>query len=144
MLETIRLKDLFWVPSAFTIQLTALAGLALVTWWALGLIRSLHKWLRVGWGCRQVPSAPNGNFLLGHVLALAPPNCAWERMYSWLKKKNAPGGILKVRILHRTGILVGDPLAIKRIFQVIHTIFKLIVYLEFQSRILCCICLCDY
>ncbi|GAB4821188.1 hypothetical protein N2152v2_008234 [Parachlorella kessleri] len=103
-------------------KLAALAAVALATWWVIGLIRDLVKWVRVGLACRPVPSAPGGNALLGHVLGLAPPNCAWDRMYDWLKQ--SPGGILRFRILQRTGILVGDPAAIKRIFQTRQKIYE--------------------
>lgn len=97
-------------------RVAALLGVVLVTWWALGVIKWAVRWIRVAVGTRQVPSAPGGNALLGHVIPLAPPNCAWEKMYEWLQK--SAGGILKVRILNRTGILVGNPQAMKRIFQV--------------------------
>lgn len=90
------------------------AAAALISWWLLGLLRGALKWTRVALGCRAVPAAPEGG-LLGHTLALAPPNCAWEKMYGWLQKSS---GILRVRILHRTGIVVSDPRAVKRIFQV--------------------------
>jgi hypothetical protein len=98
------------------VKLAALAGVVLLTWWAIGVIRSTVKWIRIGVGCHPMPAAPEGNALLGHALALAPPNSAWEKMYEWLRQ--SPNGLLRFRILYRTGILVGDPMAIKRIFQV--------------------------
>lgn len=93
-----------------------LVALALAAWWVVSLLRGAAKWLRVARGCAGLPTAPGCNPLLGHVTSLAPPNCAWEKMYGWMA--NVPDRIYKVRILHRTGVVVGNPLAIKRIFQV--------------------------
>ena len=72
------------------------------------------RWITVGLGTRKVPVAPGGNWLLGHVIPLAT-SCAWEKMHEWVR--GSPP-LVRFRILHRTGIVVGDPLAVKRIFQV--------------------------
>ena len=72
------------------------------------------RWVSVGWGTRSVPVAPGGNWLLGHVFQLAS-GCAWEKMHDWVR--NSPP-IVRFRILHRTGIIISDPLDVKRVFQV--------------------------
>jgi len=78
----------------------------------------IHRWLSVAVGTRNIPSAPEGNWLLGHVIPLAK-NCAWEKMYEWV---GASPPLIKFRIFHRIGVVVGDPRGLKRIFQ---TRFKL-------------------
>lgn len=51
-------------------------------------------------------------FFLGQALTLAH-GCPWEHMYRWVTSHS----LVKFRVLHRTGIIVGDPLGLKRIFQ---------------------------
>jgi len=74
----------------------------------------VSRWGKVHLGTRHVPSAPGSNWLLGHVFPLAS-SCAWEKMYEWVGA-NPP--LIKFRIFHRIGIVVGDPNGLKRIFQV--------------------------
>lgn len=50
--------------------------------------------------------------LFGQALILAQ-GCPWEHMYRWVTGKS----LVKFRVLHRTGIIVGDPKGLKRIFQ---------------------------
>lgn len=80
----------------------------------LGLVRGLRRWIVVGIGTRAIPCAPEGNWLLGHVIPLAT-SCAWEKMYEWVKARPP---LIRFRILHRTGVVIGDPYAVKRVFQV--------------------------
>ena len=90
------------------------AAAVLLLRFALSTFKFAARWIVVGFGTRSVPTAPEGNWLLGHVIPLAR-NCAWEKMYEWV---GGAGSIVKFRILHRTGVVVGDPLGVKRIFQV--------------------------
>jgi hypothetical protein len=91
-----------------------LAALYIISWLAASAFQFAVRWTKVGLGTRHIPVAPGGNWLLGHVFPLAT-NCAWEQMHEWVR--NSPP-LVRFRILHRTGIVVGDALAIKRIFQV--------------------------
>lgn len=99
-----------------------LAAYLIAIYLALSIVISAfnfaHRWIKVGFGTRNVPAAPGSNWLLGHALQLAT-TCAWEKMHEWVR--NAPP-MVRFRILHRTGIIINDPLVIKRIFQ---TRFKL-------------------
>ena len=49
---------------------------------------------------------------LGQALTLAG-GCPWEHMYRWVTSHS----LVKFRVLYRTGIIVGDPLGLNRIFQ---------------------------
>lgn len=62
-----------------------------------------------------MPSAPGGNFLLGNALQLAGNACPWGKMLEWV---TAAGPCVRIRIGARIGLVVGDPAAMKRIFQV--------------------------
>ena len=92
--------------------LLAAAYFALTT--LAAFIKFSHRWITVGLGTRKVPAAPGGNWLLGNALQLAS-GCAWEKMHEWVRARPP---LVRFRILHRTGILVNDALAVKRIFQV--------------------------
>jgi hypothetical protein len=65
-----------------------------------------------------VPAAPGGDFVLGHVIPLlnAPRHGkgAWDLMEDWV---NAKGRLVRFRILGTHGVVVSDPVAVKRIFQ---------------------------
>jgi hypothetical protein len=65
-----------------------------------------------------VPVAPGGDCVLGHALSLlsAPRHGkgAWDLMEDWL---NTKGRIVRFRILGTHGVVVNDPIAVKRIFQ---------------------------
>lgn len=89
--------------------------LVLVMVYARGFLAKAYRWLRVGFGTSSIPTAPEGHWLLGHIVPLAK-SCAWEKMYGWLKAND--GELVKFRIGHRTGVLVGSPEGLKRVFQV--------------------------
>lgn len=98
----------------------------------LGLVSQTTRWVVVAVRTRHIPSVPyEGNYgkgplsmlmgfldrilvvpLLGQALILAQ-GCPWEHMYRWVTGKS----LVKFRVLHRTGIIVGDPKGLKRIFQ---------------------------
>lgn len=90
--------------------LPALIGLAKAL---VAFGRFVSRWTHVAVNTRHVPAAPGGNWLLGHVFQLMN-TCAWEKMYDWVV---ASPPMVRFRILHRTGIIVGDPWGLKRIFQ---------------------------
>lgn len=83
--------------------------------YVIKLLKSSWRWIYVAAKSTKVPTAPENNSLLGHVLPLAK-HCAWEKMYEWLKVND--GNLVKIRIGHRTGVLVGSPEGLKRVFQV--------------------------
>lgn len=78
------------------------------------VVNLASRWIPVGLGTAHIPTAPGSNWILGHVFQLAS-GCAWEKMYDWVA---ASPPLVKFRILHRTGVIVGDPRGLKRIFQV--------------------------
>ena len=92
----------------------ALAALYFVSSLVASIFQFAARWIKVGLGTRHIPVAPGGNWLIGHVFQLAT-NCPWEQMHEWVR--NSPP-LVRFRIFHRTGIVVNDALAIKRIFQV--------------------------
>ncbi len=97
------------------------------------IVTQTTRWVVVAVRTRQIPSVPYeenyGNDdplsmlmgfldrtvvvpLLGQALILAR-GCPWEHMYRWVTDKS----LVKCRVLHRTGIIVGDPKGLKRVFQ---------------------------
>ena len=50
--------------------------------------------------------------VFGQALVLAK-GCPWGHMYRWVTGKS----LVKFRVLHRTGVIVGDPKGLKRVFQ---------------------------
>jgi hypothetical protein len=104
-----------WIQQQQPLRLAfVLAALYFVSSLAASLFQFAARWIKVGLGTRHIPVAPGGNWLIGHVFQLAT-NCPWEQMHEWVR--NSPP-LVRFRIFHRTGIVVNDPLAIKRIFQV--------------------------
>lgn len=100
----------------------------------LRLLSRTTRWVMVAVRTRHVPSVPYEEVkkgprdilsilselinrilvvpLLGQALVLAK-GCPWEHMYRWVTGRS----LVKFRVLHRTGIIVGDPKGLKRIFQ---------------------------
>ena len=90
------------------------AGLLFGARLVAGVIKGTLRWSVVARGCRPIPAAPGGG-LLGHALQLATARCPWEKMLEWAQAK---GPLVRFNILQRTGLIVNDPQAVKRIFQV--------------------------
>lgn len=82
------------------------------------LIKAASSYLRINAGLRAFPAAPGCNLVLGHVIPLlkAPKARmgAWDLMESWAKAK---GPIVRFRVLGTQGLVVSDPIMLKRIFQ---------------------------
>lgn len=98
------------------------------------VLGNAHRWLSVGLRTRHIHAVTyaadaglegleGGKVLvrlvervlsafLGQALTLAR-GCPWEHMYRWVTSH----ALVKFRVLHRTGIIVGDPRGLKRIFQ---------------------------
>ena len=91
------------------------AGLLFGARLVAGVIKGTLRWSVVAHGCRPIPAAPGGGLLLGHALQLATARCPWEKMLEWAEAK---GPLVRFNILQRTGLIVNDPQAAKRIFQV--------------------------
>lgn len=111
-MSLVKLQELMTMDGWMELVLWLPAMIAL----AKGLVacgRFLSRWTRVAVHTRHVPTAPGENWLLGHVFQLMN-TCAWEKMYDWVV---ASPPMVRFRILHRTGIIVGDPWGLKRIFQ---------------------------
>jgi cytochrome P450 len=94
--------------------LVATAGALLLTNLILAGLRFLRREIML----RRIPSAPGGNPLLGHALALlrapASGKGAWDLIEEWA---NVKGNICRYRILGTHSVIVADPNALKRIFQ---------------------------
>lgn len=94
--------------------LVACAGALLLTNFVLAILRFLRREMML----RAIPSAPGGNPLLGHALALlrAPEKGkgAWDLIEEWA---NVKGNICRFRILGTHSVVVADPGALKRVFQ---------------------------
>lgn len=94
--------------------LVALAGALLLTNSLLAAARFLRRELML----RPIPSAPGGNLLLGHALAMlnAPKRGmgAWDLIEEWAGRK---GNVCRFRILGTHSVVVADPGALKRVFQ---------------------------
>ncbi len=97
----------------------------------LSVLGNAHRWLSVGLRTRHIPAVTYAmdtkpgevnalvafvervlSLFLGQALTLAR-GCPWEHMYRWVTSRS----LVKFRVLHRTGIIVGDPRGLKRIFQ---------------------------
>lgn len=115
------------------IEACVLSGIAyIILRVLLRLVSQTTRWVVVAVRTRHIPSVPyEGNYgkdplsmlmgfldrtlvvpLFGQALILAQ-GCPWEHMYRWVTGKS----LVKFRVLHRTGIIVGDPKGLKRIFQ---------------------------
>lgn len=82
------------------------------------LIRAVGGFLRISRAMQVFPCAPGGDAILGHVVPLlkAPKTGrgAWDIMEDWSKAK---GPIVRFRVLGTQGLVVSDPMMLKRIFQ---------------------------
>lgn len=82
------------------------------------LIKAVASFARINAALQRFPNAPGSNFFLGHVIPLlkAPSSGmgAWDLMESWAKAK---GSIVRFRVLGTQGVIVTDPLMLKRVFQ---------------------------
>jgi cytochrome P450 len=82
------------------------------------LIKAVTSFARINAALQRFPNAPGSNFFLGHVIPLlkAPSSGmgAWDLMESWAKAK---GSIVRFRVLGTQGVIVTDPLMLKRVFQ---------------------------
>jgi cytochrome P450 len=97
-----------------------LTGGALLVLFFLRVLKFTSRWIRVAIGTRSVPAAPQGSWLFGHALAVAG-SCPWEKMHDWIR--SCPP-IVRIRLLHRTGVLVGSAQGLKRIFQTRYKIYE--------------------
>lgn len=62
-----------------------------------------------------VPSAPDGNWLLGHALPLARSDTPWHVLNHWLDINGGP--IVRFRILNKLAVILDDPYSMKRVFH---------------------------
>ncbi|KAL6779993.1 CYP745A1 [Auxenochlorella protothecoides x Auxenochlorella symbiontica] len=102
--------DSFSIPTALSVAYALLASTC-----TLLLLRWLEadRWARVWWATRAIPSAPGNLPLFGHALTLAR-GCSWGQMYDWV---SAAMPVVRFRVGTRTGVIVADPAAFKRIVQ---------------------------
>jgi cytochrome P450 len=97
---------------------------------ALSWLGNVHRWVTVAARTRHIEAVTYDtdavkdkncivafierllSVFLGQALTLAG-GCPWEHMYRWVTDKS----LVKFRVAHRTGIIVGDPAGLKRVFQ---------------------------
>eukprot|EP00878_Enallax_costatus_P012765 GHUV01013329.1.p1 GENE.GHUV01013329.1~~GHUV01013329.1.p1 ORF type:complete len:475 (+),score=94.39 GHUV01013329.1:334-1758(+) len=101
------------------IRLIALATALAVTLLLANLIKSVGRFIRNSSTLQSIPAAPGSNILLGHVFPLlkAPKEGrgAWDVMEDWSKSANRE--LVRFRVLGTNGVIVNDPILLKRIFQ---------------------------
>lgn len=99
-------------------RLVAFGGAFALTLLLAKLITATGRFLRTHRALSAFPPAPGGNWLLGHVLPLlkAPSagKGAWDVMEEWAA---AGGPITRFRVLGTQGIILNDPVLLKRVFQ---------------------------
>jgi hypothetical protein len=99
-------------------RLLAFAATFVCTLLLARLISALGRFVRITRAMQAFPAAPGGNLLLGHVLPLlqAPKRGkgAWDVMEEWCK---ARGPMTRFRVLGTHGVIVTDPMLLKRVFQ---------------------------
>ena len=61
---------------------TMLVGAGIIGYILLQLLRIVARTIRIGRGLTDVPVAPGGNPLIGHVLPLLK-GCPWDIMSAW-------------------------------------------------------------
>lgn len=118
--------DVTSIVGLVTVGMVVAYIVMMMVWKVVG---EVMRWTVVHAGTKKVPMAPGCQWVIGHVRTLAS-GCAWEQMYDWVKwsEKNHRGNgdgnggngshsVVKFRVGHRSGIVVGDPRGIKRIFQ---------------------------
>ena len=87
----------------------------------------LQDFTRRSYMLRSVPSAPDGNWLLGHVLPMV--FCvnkgigAWDQIAEWIIRKS-PSKLIKFRILDTHAVAFSDPVGLKRVFQTHYKIYE--------------------
>lgn len=101
------------------IRIVVLGAAFVATLLLANLIKSLGRFIRNASILQSIPAAPGSNVLLGHVFPLlkAPKEGrgAWDVMEEW--SKSAKRGLVRFRVLGTNGVIVNDPLLLKRIFQ---------------------------
>ena len=88
------------------------------------LIKAVGRFMRIAGLMQEFPAAPGGDPVLGHVIPLlkAPKagKGAWDLMEEWSKAK---GPVVRFRVLGTQGLVVTDPMLIKRIFQTRYKVY---------------------
>jgi len=100
------------------LRLAVFAAAFAVTLLLAQLIKAVGRFFRISQALQAFPCAPGGDPILGHVIPLlkAPKTGkgAWDVMEAWSKAK---GPIVRFRVLGTQGLVVTDPMMLKRIFQ---------------------------
>ena len=99
-----------WLQDRWLAIVIAAASAYLVT----SLLQGILIWMRDSKALANVPSAPEGNWLLGDMIPLAT-NSPWEKMTEWVLAEES--GLIKVRVLNTYLVIVGSPQGLKQIFQ---------------------------
>lgn len=130
-LSLAELYDLSQGPQAVHVAALALGLLGVLV--LSRVISVVVSFLRIKGGLKTIPSAPGGLPVLGHVISML--DCirhdkgAWDLMNDWL---DAKGPIVKYQILSTQGVVVRDPLAMKRIFQTGYKLYEKDLQLSYQ------------
>ena len=92
----------------------AIAGAMLAAYLCTSLLQGIFNFISTSKGLANIPTAPEGSWLLGNAIALAS-NSPWEKMCEWVLAE--PSGIIKVRVLNTYLVIVGSPQGMKQVFQ---------------------------
>lgn len=87
---------------------------ALSAYFVANALQGILNWTRTSRALASVPSAPEGNWLLGDMVPLATDS-PWEKMTEWVLAEKS--GIIKVHVLNTYLVIVGSPQGLKQIFQ---------------------------
>lgn len=102
--------NLAWLQDRWLVILVAAVSAYLVS----NTIQAILSWIRTSTALADIPSGPEGNWLLGDMIPLAT-NSPWEKMTEWVLAEKS--GIIKVHVLNTYLVIVGSPQGLKQIFQ---------------------------
>ena len=103
-------SHLEWLHSRWPAILLASVSAYFVT----NILQGILSWFRTSRALASIPSAPEGNWLLGDMIPLAT-NSPWEKMTEWVLAEKS--GIIKVHVLNTYLVVVGSPQGLRQIFQ---------------------------
>ena len=108
--------------SSSSINVALGAIVTVVASYLLGhVLGSIYAFIRRALVLKSVPTAPDGNWLLGHVLPMVTCTSrgigSWDQISEWATRM-APHKLIKFRILNTHAVAFSDPAGLKRVFQV--------------------------
>ncbi len=110
-------------------QAAAFAAAVLAIFLTGKMLTSISAFARRATVLSSVPTAPGGNWLIGHVIPMisctAKGMGAWDLLESWIGTSFAgKGRLVKFRILDTHCVAFSDPAGLKRVFQTHYKIYE--------------------